>query len=322
MILYTIAKDSNGNLVRANDAKKGITFFCPVCNNELLLRKSGNTGKYSKRPHFAHKLLTPNCTPETVLHFSFKTLLTKKIQQHIDNSLPLNITWICQHCRDIHSGNLLKKIKSVRLEYKIGVCQPDITLLDIDEKVFAVIEIVVTHKPERQVLNYYKTNNIILIQIELKSDNDIYEIDSKISNPDLISICFNPKCKNCRHYLQKKIMTIIDGPCWKCNNIMKIATISSGNCGQTHGISTHLGPSYFTAEEIFLAKTKGVILKTQYSKTAGNKYLANSCLKCGSFAGDFYLFTDYIVPAEYGKLPSKTFEIGYYCEHCVKHKWT
>lgn len=181
-ILYTVATDKDGNLIKANDAKKGNNFFCPVCKTELILRKSGKTGKGRKRPHFAHRSLTPNCTPETALHYSFKNLLVEKLQLHIATQTPLPITWQCIYCDDEHSGNLLKKIKTVKVEYNMTVCQPDIALFDSDDKVFAVVEVVVSHKPEERVLKFYNDNNIILIQINLKSDKDIDELESKIAN--------------------------------------------------------------------------------------------------------------------------------------------
>ena len=312
-ILYTVAKDKNGLLVKAVDADKGLDFFCPVCGNDLLLRKSGNTAKNSKRPHFAHKTLTPNCTPETALHFSFKTLLAKKINGHLENSQPIDISWKCDNCNEKHSGNLLKKIKAVKIEHNLKICQPDIALLDQNENVFAVIEIVVTHKPEAEVLEYYKINNIILIQINLKSDDDIFNLDSKASNPDSISVCINPKCPTCNNYKQKSFLTIIDGPCWKCGNTMKIATIQHGKIGK------YLSPIEFTQDEINIANSKGALLKEHYSKTVQNKYIANTCSSCNSFAGEFFLFQDYYSPAGYGELPSTVHDIGYVCEACNKN---
>jgi len=77
-ILYTVALDPQGQLITARNAIKGNAFTCPMCSSVMILKKSGKTGEGTKRPHFAHKSLTPNCTPESVLHFVFKTLLAKK----------------------------------------------------------------------------------------------------------------------------------------------------------------------------------------------------------------------------------------------------
>lgn len=320
-ILYTVATDKDGNLIKANDAEKGADFFCPVCKTDMILRKSGNTGKGTKRPHFAHRALTPNCTPETALHYSFKNLLAEKIEKLITDETPLSISWLCEYCNDTHSGNLLKKIKAVKVEHNLTVCQPDIALFDKEGKVFAVIEIVVTHKPEEQIINFYKDNDIILIRIDVKSDDDIYKLDEKISRPNFIASCFNPTCKTCGNFLQKKRMTIIDGPCWKCGATMKVATISISTGGLVNGSTNNLRPSEFSNEEIEFAKSKGVVLRTQYSKTVNDRYVANTCKECGAFAGDFYLFTQYISPASLGELPSQTYDIGYHCEHCSTLKF-
>jgi hypothetical protein len=145
-ILYTVAIDNDGNLIKANDAEKDNDFFCPVCKTDLILRKSGKTGKGTKRPHFSHRKLTPNCIPETALHCSYKNLPAKKIEHYLNSKIPLTISWHCNFCGENHSGNLLKKIKAVNVEQNLIVCQPDIALIDNSEKVFAVIEIVVTHK--------------------------------------------------------------------------------------------------------------------------------------------------------------------------------
>ena len=312
-ILYTVARDKDGNLVKANDAEKGNNFYCPVCQTELILRKSGKSGKGAKRPHFAHRELTPNCTPETALHYLFKNLLADKLQNHIETQTPLLMTWQCKYCYSEHSGNLLKKIKSIKVEHNMRICQPDIALLDSDDKVFAVIEVVVTHKPEEHVLNIYKDANIILVQINLKSDKDIDELETKMANPDIVETCINPKCKVCGHFQRKTTMTIVDGSCWKCHSTMKVATIDGG---MERGSAS--GPDMFTLKEIEIAKSKGVIIKLHYSKTVQEKYLANTCPNCGNFAGDFYLVSQYLAPAISEELPSETFDIGYHCDHCIE----
>ncbi|MDO6676916.1 hypothetical protein MK851_15520 [Tenacibaculum sp. 1B UA] len=313
-ILHTVAINKSGDLITAKNAKKGSDFFCPLCKNELILRKSGKTGKGSKRPHFAHRILTPNCTPESALHFNFKNLLVEKIKQKIEKEEPLSISWNCKHCYDFHSGNLLKKIKSVKVEHNMTLCQPDIALFDFENKVFAVIEVVVTHKPEEKVLNFYLENNIILIQINLTSEEDIENWKEKISKPDIVEICFNPKCKTCGNFQHKTKMTIVEGPCWKCHSSMKVAVIEGG---MERGGSS-CGADEFSKEEIEFAKRKGTIIKSHYSKTMHERYLASTCNKCGAFAGNFYLFTDYLQPASIGELPSETFDIGYYCNNCFE----
>jgi Competence protein CoiA-like family len=313
-ILYTIAKDKNGELITAKIAEKGNEFYCVICESNLLLRKSGKIGKNRKRPHFAHKTLTPNCKPETALHFGFKNLLLNKLNRHLENKTILEFNWECEYCFDYHSGNLLKKIKTVKLEYYLKECRPDIALLDFNDKVFAIIEIVVTHKPEEKVIEFYKKNEIILIQINLKSDEDINQVDEKINTPDIVKTCFNPKCKICNNFLHKTKMTIVDGDCWKCKKTMKVAVVEgglerSGSC---------VGPEKFSKKEIEFATSKGVIIREHYSNVVKEKYLANTCSSCGTFAGNFYLYKEYFSPAQTGELDSVTYDVGHNCNNCVK----
>jgi len=315
-ILYTQGKDSSGSLIFAKDAEKGLEYFCPLCNTEFILRKSGNTGKGSKRPHFAHKNLTVNCTPETVLHFLFKTQAYELIKRHIEENKPLNFTWMCKHCEEKHSGNLLKKVKSVKLEHDLGSCIPDIALIDENEKAFAVIEVVVSHSPEENSLKCYKENKIILIQINLENELQLENVQEKLTNPDLVEFCFNPKCKKCDNYLLKKRMVIIEAKCWKCDNDIKIAGINGQNDGVIRKINSHLTPTDFNENEIEFARSKGVNLVLNYSQTARMKYLANSCRKCKSFIGDFHSFEEYYAPAEYGDLKSQKYDIGFVCKNC------
>lgn len=273
-------------------------------------------GKGSNRRYFVDKALSLNCTSEATLHDKFKGLLAKKFVQHLKTQTPLYITWRCKFCGDEHSGNILKKIEAVRMEHNLKVCQPDIALLGVDEKVLTVIEIVVTHRPAENVLKFYNGKNIILVQINLTSDKDIEDLKNKIAHPGLVEFCYNPKCKTCGQFQKKKIMTIIEGTCWKCDSAIKVATISLSNGGSISGLSSYLHPADFTRGEINLARIKGVILKTHYSKTARENYLANSCSKCSAFIGEHYLFPDYISPAGFGDLQSQIFELGYHCERC------
>jgi hypothetical protein len=309
-LLYITALNENGILVKANDAEKTGKYSCPICKNELILKKSGNTKKGSKRPHFAHYSLTENCTPESVLHYSFKKMLLDKIKDYINKELPMNIVWHCNYCHSHHEGNLLKKVCDVKNEFDMKICRPDIALFDEKGNVFAVIEIIVTHKPEDNVINYYKDNNIILIQIELDSEDDLENIDEKIKIPSLVDCCLNPKCKICGNYQAKEELIVCNASCYRCGNPMKVCYISINN-----GYYDFKTPSGFNENEINFAKSKGAILEMRFSKTTNKKYLANICPHCGSFIGDWFLFDDYIVEHRYDKDIQK-YDIGYYCEEC------
>jgi hypothetical protein len=183
-ILYTTAIDEQNNFVLIDNAEKGKTYFCPECKGEFIFCK----GKI-KRPYFAHKVLSLNCTPENVLHRSFKEILVKKIKNYIEKKNSINMKWECNYCDEEHSGNLLKKTYFVKMEHDLKKCRPDIALFDKNQNVYAVIEIVVEHKPEQSTLDFYNENNIILIQYNLTSDEDIKNMDNIIKEPNHVANC-------------------------------------------------------------------------------------------------------------------------------------
>ena len=150
-ILYSLGQTPSGELVHIADADPSGSYQCPSCQQVFVQRRGSR-----KRPHFAHKVLSPNCTPETALHHSFKTLLAEKIQRHLAEERPLPITWDCPKCAGSHAGNLLKKSVSVALEYRLGERQPDITLFDENQRPVAAIEVVVTHAPEEEALAFFE----------------------------------------------------------------------------------------------------------------------------------------------------------------------
>lgn len=199
-ILYTTAVDKDGNLIHIDNAEKGINYYCPLCKKELILRKSGKTGKGSRRSHFAHNELSPNCTPEGVLHFSFKKMLIELLEKYKAENRKFNFSWECTSCKYENSGNLLEKATLIKEEYILAECRPDVVLLDKDENVLAVIELVVTHKPEESILQYYTEKKITLIQINLTSDEDLTKVEEKIKKPDIVDLCLNPKCPNGEKY--------------------------------------------------------------------------------------------------------------------------
>jgi competence CoiA-like predicted nuclease len=109
-ILYTIARLQTGAWVLAADAHKGDQFFCPKCSGAMNLRKSGKTGPNSKRPYFAYQSLTPNCTPESALHYSFKNFVFEKIS-----------TWSSIQTRDCCRKPSIRSNSAVRSPFVLAI---------------------------------------------------------------------------------------------------------------------------------------------------------------------------------------------------------
>jgi len=190
-LLYPIAVDKNGNLIHIRNAEKGGEYYCPYCKTKFVFNRSIKTGKGSRRPHFSHDKLSPNCTSESYLHSTFKLMLLEKLNQCISGHLPLEVKYKCTICQREHTASLSHGLTAVKAEHDMKVCRPDIALFDGNGRVFAVIEIVVKHEPEEAALNYYKNNNIVLVQIKLDSEDDLEKVDEKIKVPSKV-ITFNP----------------------------------------------------------------------------------------------------------------------------------
>jgi len=111
-IQYKFAENENGDIVHINNAIAGKNYNCPECKVKFILRK-GNI----RQRHFAHNDLPLNCNPEGYLHKTFKKLLYQKIMDHIKNSMPLEIRWVCNVCNGLHTTNLLFGISDAKIEH-------------------------------------------------------------------------------------------------------------------------------------------------------------------------------------------------------------
>lgn len=311
-ILYTVAYDEAQELVLAVNAVKGHHYHCPECKGEMIPRRSVEQKKGAKRPHYAHKVKSPNCEPESVLHFGFKRFLSQRIQKHLDNKEPLPIKWLCSTCDREHQGNVLKKATRVEEELSLGPFRPDIVLSTAADSPVWALEVVVTHAPEEQALAYYRQQGIALARFNLKCDADLEKAAAPVLVPDHVDQCVNPRCTKCNRFKRHVVLWVIEGGCWKCGCVMPIAVVEGG---ESRG-GRYAGPEHFTDAELKFAREHGCFIKNKYSRTQRRSYPANTCKDCSAFAGEFHLFTQYIAPAGHGELKHEKYDVGHYCEHC------
>ncbi len=278
-ILYSTASNSIGELITIEKAVKGTSYSCPICQGDMIPRLGKN-----KRHHFAHKALTEDCTPESVLHYSFKMVLAQKIEEHIRSQQPLQISWGCS-CYERHTGNLVKKAKRVEVEYNLGICRPDIALLDSSDRAIAAIEVVVTHEPEERVLDYYKKQGIGAVIFRLDSEADLNRIGSSMT-PDQVYSCLNPRCNRCGNRSNRKDLAIIQSRCKWCQHPMLVAAILSKGamCGE------------FCPSDLKMARSKGVHIGYWQSKKSGWFYPTSACPNCRGVVGLSWLWDDHANP--------------------------
>lgn len=277
-ILYTTAKDKNGVLIHINNAEKGMSYYCPMCKKEFILRKSGKTGKGSRRPHFSHNELTPNCTPEGVLHYSFKMMLIDLLRKYKAENKLFTFTWACGACSHKNIGNLVERVVLINGEHVFEKCRADIALLDKAEQVVAVIEIVVSHKPEESVIQYYAEKKIALIQINLTSDEDLNKVEEKAKTPDLVDLCLSFKCPNRDKYKTAREIVAFRRQCGSCFGLIEDLFIN------THGIFGINRSRDFTDEEInrvkSMASEKGIGVEIGSNNATKERYPVLVCENC------------------------------------------
>ena len=305
-LLLPYAYDSNGNLVHIDNAQKGHKYTCPNCGAELLLKisKIPEGQKYHRRNHFAHKGNSDNHCSESFLHKLFKERCAEYIREKIAAREDFLFEWECEKCHEDHKGNLLKKATKVFTEYDLGICKPDIALLDCNEKAVIVIEVVVAHKPEPSTLQYYEDNKIACLQINVEDFVDCDNIAEKLSHPNKVNLCPNPICEICGNVMHKSKIVTVDTDCWKCGHNMTVAMILA--------VGRISSPADFNKEEIEIAKTLGANIQKRYSKTVNNNYFANVCAHCNAFVGDFYMH-------EYFELPhTNEIDLDYKCFNCIE----
>ncbi len=214
------AFDLDNSIVFAKDAVKGIPYKCPECGQELVFKSSGNTGPGSRRPHFAHKGGGgSNCTPESLLHSAFKIKTAEILQEKINcDCKEFILNWKCEGCNKPYSGNILYMAKDVKIELDLGVCRPDIALLDANGKVIIAVEIVNTHYPEEGVLKYYRDNGIVLVQYNVTED-DLLNIEERLHIPDHVSLCLDSNCREFKPTLLNRTVIPRNIQCIRCHRV-------------------------------------------------------------------------------------------------------
>ncbi len=300
--LYVFAKNTNNEIIHINDAVKNNKYFCPYCGDEMILKRSV---LLKKIPHFAHKKLNTNCTPESIIHFAYKKKLFEIIKEKIIKSIPLNIEWYCRYCKETHKGNLIKKITDAKLEYHYKEVKPDIVLFKNNIPYIAV-EIVFSHAPEIKTINFYKKMGIILFVIKINDEKDVLNLNINSTLKGDLDFCLYKHCPICNSFLYPRKIIVSEVECWKCGKKMKIAY-------SDYKRENIYGPEWFDKRELKIARDNGVLIEFRYSKTIHTKYMSNVCPYCKSIFGQFFIHNYIQIPNE------KEIFVGLYCNKCKKY---
>jgi len=211
--------------------------------------------------------------------------------------------WHCDYCRKQHTGNLLKKLQS-------AVSSVDdknvLELLGSNGDRVAVLQVSKNKRPNLDLAKQYRETGTIFIQVcPPVSFEDAIDC---LSKPRHVDFCINPVCHECGNYKHEQSLVIINSSCWKCHSPMKVAV------REVHHYQP-AGPDEFSDKELDIARNKGVLIQTNFSKTVGDAYLSNTCPHCEAMTGNFYL-TEHLSDALYGYHTFEKLPQGFCCTHC------
>lgn len=193
-IKYQYAYDENNNIVNISDAVKGTLYHCISCN-DILITKQGKI----KQWHFAHKHEQDSCSVESYLHKLAKQRFYDIYTDCLNNNNQFNIALnsnerylpcaanglhnICKECnyRRIRTENfdLTKWFKNIEIERTVDDFRADVCLSKPDDSEKIFIEIHVTNK----ISEHKKNSNHRIIEIDIKDEDDIKALDTKILSP-------------------------------------------------------------------------------------------------------------------------------------------
>lgn len=295
--------EKEGRLVHVSDVERGLKCgaVCPVCKTAVLARKGAKM-----RHHFAHYPGT-NCSAETVLHFIAKQLIYEKLISALSLKQVIRVHWKCIACRDRHSLSLMENVKNVVMEKELGECRPDITLLDSNQNPLALLEIVVSHRPDVKVLDYCNQRQIPLLIFRIDNAESLEALGLYRSlDPTVVLYCPRNRCENCGAPVFIKRIYFLNGRCWRCGCPMKIALMDINN--------KIYGPDYFSDKDRRFAREHGVVFRQHFNKTNQRTTTALGCPNCGVVTGSRYLG---FYKKQKQKIPG-TFR-GYVCLKCRRH---
>jgi len=168
----------------------------------------------------------------------------------------------------------LENASSIREEYTLGECRPDISLLNERDEVVAVIEIVVSHPPEANAVQYYLENHIALVRIDLASEEDLANLEHRIANPNAVELCLDSKCPMYTIGKARRGLLVKSKTCPTC-----LMPMSAGLVRTSHAFGVR--DSYdFNEEEVKVAESKGVKLERRFNQTSNEAYHAVVCMNC------------------------------------------
>jgi len=270
--------EKDGRLVHVSTVERGLKCgaVCPVCKTTVVARQGEQI-----RHHFSH-YPGATCNAETVLHVIARRLIQSRLADALALGQSTTITWKCVACRDRHNFNVLGNVGSIAVENEFGSCRPDIALLDQTNQPVAFLEIVVSHRPERRVVQYCNRHSIPLLIFRIKDAESLESLQLYHNlSPTTVLFCLRNRCEKCGAPLFTKRLFIIASNCWRCGAPIRLALIEIN--GKIYGTN------YLSENDRQIARSCGVILRDQLNYHRNQPEIANACPNCGIITSNRYV---------------------------------
>jgi len=272
------AFDINHNLIKADEAKKDQQYFCPGCE-ELLILKKGER----KAAHYPHKE-SDICTQEKIIRQAAKYCVKNAVSGWKNSGLkaPVLIRE-CQACWGEFDQALPEKVEAAEIDFEFGEHRLDIALMENDGILAAmVIDI-------GQTLDQYERLSLGIPHISI----DGWKV---IDNPSLWKVEIDAfrlfvckKCKMSFRRFQEKVLRVSEKTGIKIpNEYYRYSVTYCWKCRTEFIVFAWPGHGHQTMDKPKKEPVPSTI-QDRFSKTAGHKYWANICPKCRMIQGSFYL---------------------------------
>ena len=276
------AFDDEKKLYDPETAEKGKRYFCPACEDIVILRKGE-----IKTPHFAHKV-SETCNQETILHKTAKQLIVDVISDWKSGKIDVPVLKrTCEICRKFMDQPLPDKVEHAVLEYRMSDGFVVDVALMVEGEPAAAIEIRVTHAVDEKKAELL---SVPFIEVEGQKVIEDPTVLEPIHDQFFQFTC--RACKQAKERFQVKINEIakqtgIELPnryyrygfckCWRCKS--EIIVFAWPKASEWDYSAPKVKP---------IPRT----IQYRYSKTVGREYWVNTCPGCRSIQGDFFLFSE------------------------------
>lgn len=154
------------------DANQDKEYLCLDCRQDMFSRALSSD---KVRPHFYHKKENEKKCEESYDHYFVKNKMFSILKREIDKDIQLDLWYLKDGLQT--AVNLMDSVTSVELEHIIRNNDntvnaiADIALLNEEGNVLWAIEIVYSHRVERETLEFYKNNGINCLEVYLSGYN-------------------------------------------------------------------------------------------------------------------------------------------------------